>query len=86
MPCFTTETTDYHTLAVTAPPSMFRDFVPYFSSVPFRSAPFRGIVTRVGLLKSTRGYVSCIAHACKVEAASHASPATRECSSKLKAA
>ena len=56
MPCFTTETSDYHAFAVTAPPSMFRDLaVPHFrpvpfrtldrSSVPFRSAPFREIVT-----------------------------------------
>ena len=46
MPCFTTETSDYHALAVTAPPSMFRYLaVPHFRPVPFRSVPFREIVT-----------------------------------------
>ena len=48
MPCFTTETSDYHALAV-QPPSMFRDLVvPHFRTVPFRSVPLREIVTTFG--------------------------------------
>ena len=52
MPCFTTETSECHALAVTAPPSIFRDLaVPHFRPVPFRildrsSVPFRETANR----------------------------------------